>query len=172
MNDIANLCERVGAHVDNVRKGIGTDTRIGSKFLYAGCGYGGYCSPKDVKALMHTGIDNDYHIEVIEAVERVNEKQKSIVYDRAKSESILILLLWRNANFVLAIPSYFVKNIYDAADGTDVIALMTEWHQFRMPSWNVIRKVLTGNVIIDGRNINDRQELEEQFFVYTRIGEK
>ena len=82
MNDIANLCERVGANVDNVRRGIGTDSRIGSKFLYAGCGYGGSCFPKDVKALMHTGIDNDYHMEVIEAVERVNEKQKSIVYDK------------------------------------------------------------------------------------------
>ena len=82
MNDIANLCERVGANVDSVRKGIGTDSRIGSKFLYAGCGYGGSCFPKDVKALVHTGLDNDYHMEVIEAVERVNEKQKSIVYDK------------------------------------------------------------------------------------------
>ena len=82
MNDIANLCERVGANVDSVRKGIGTDSRIGSKFLYAGCGYGGSCFPKDVKALVHTGLDNEYHMEVIEAVERVNEKQKSIVYDK------------------------------------------------------------------------------------------
>ena len=82
MNDIANLCERVGANVDSVRKGIGTDSRIGSKFLYAGCGYGGSCFPKDVKALVHTGLENEYHMEVIEAVERVNEKQKSIVYDK------------------------------------------------------------------------------------------
>ena len=63
-------------------KGIGTDSRIGSKFLYAGCGYGGSCFPKDVKALVHTGLDNEYHMEVIKAVERVNEKQKSIVYDK------------------------------------------------------------------------------------------
>ena len=82
MNDIANLCERVGANVDSVRKGIGTDTRIGTKFLYAGCGYGGSCFPKDVKALLHTGLDHGYHMEVIEAVERVNERQKSIVYDK------------------------------------------------------------------------------------------
>ena len=79
MNDIANLCERVGANVDHVRKGIGADVRIGQKFLYAGCGYGGSCFPKDVKALIHTGIDNGYHMEVIEAVERVNEYQKSVV---------------------------------------------------------------------------------------------
>lgn len=66
----------------------------------------------------------------------------------------------------------YCKNMYDAADGADVFALMTEWRQFRMPSWNVIKKVMTGNVIIDGRNIYDRQELEELGFVYSRIGEK
>ena len=82
MNDIANLCERVGANVDYVRKGMGTDSRIGSRFLYAGCGYGGSCFPKDVKALVHTGIENGYRMQVIEAVEAVNEKQKYIVYEK------------------------------------------------------------------------------------------
>ena len=214
MNDIANLCERVGANVDSVRKGIGTDTRIGSKFLYAGCGYGGSCFPKDVKALMHTGIDNDYHMEVIEAVERVNEKQKSIVYDKilkalgdVKGKTIAIIGLafkpdtddMREAPALVVIDKLlkdgatvrvfdpiamdecqrrigdavtYCKNMYDAADGADVFALMTEWRQFRMPSWNVIKKVMAGNVVIDGRNIYDRQELEEQGFIYTRIGEK
>ena len=214
MNDIANLCERVGANVDSVRKGIGTDTRIGSKFLYAGCGYGGSCFPKDVKALMHTGIDNDYHMEVIEAVERVNEKQKSIVYDKiikaagdVKGKTIAILGLafkpetddMREAPALVVIDKLlndgatirvfdpvamdeckrrigdavvYAKNMYDAADGADVFALMTEWRQFRMPSWNVIKKVMTGNIVVDGRNIYDRQELKEQGFVYTRIGEK
>ena len=214
MNDIANLCERVGANVDSVRKGIGTDSRIGSKFLYAGCGYGGSCFPKDVKALVHTGLDNEYHMEVIEAVERVNEKQKSIVYDKiikavgdVKGKTIAILGLafkpetddMREAPALVVIDKLlkdgatvrvfdpiameeckrrigdvvtYCKNMYDAADGADVFALMTEWHQFRMPSWNVIRKVMTGNVIVDGRNIYDRQELEEQGFIYTRIGEK
>ena len=214
MNDIANLCERVGANVDSVRKGIGTDSRIGSKFLYAGCGYGGSCFPKDVKALVHTGMDNDYHMEVIEAVESVNEKQKSIVYDKiikavgdVKGKTIAILGLafkpetddMREAPALVVIEKLladgatvrvfdpiamdeckrrigdtvtYCKNMYDAADGADVFALMTEWRQFRMPSWNVIQKVMTGNVIVDGRNIYDRQELEEQGFVYTRIGEK
>ncbi len=79
MNDIANLCERVGANVDNVRKGMGADSRIGNRFLYAGCGYGGSCFPKDVKALLHTGVENGYHMRVIEAVEAVNEEQKNIV---------------------------------------------------------------------------------------------
>ena len=214
MNDIANLCERVGANVDSVRKGIGTDTRIGSKFLYAGCGYGGSCFPKDVKALLHTGLDNGYHMEVIEAVERVNEKQKSIVYDKiikavgsVKGKTIAIIGLafkpetddMREAPSLVVIDKLlkdgatvrvfdpvameeckrrigdvvtYCKNIYDAADGADVFALMTEWRQFRMPSWNVVQKVMTGNVIIDGRNIYDRQELEELGFTYTRIGEK
>ena len=214
MNDIANLCERVGANVDSVRKGIGSDSRIGTKFLYAGCGYGGSCFPKDVKALVHAGMDNDYHMEVIEAVERVNEKQKSIVYDKiiktagdVKGKTVAIIGLafkpetddMREAPALVVIDKLlhdgatvrvfdpvamdeckrrigdvvtYCKNMYDAADGADVFALMTEWHQFRMPSWNVIKKVMTGNVVVDGRNIYDRQELEENGFTYTRIGEK
>jgi len=214
MNDIANLCERVGANVDSVRKGIGTDTRIGTKFLYAGCGYGGSCFPKDVKALLHTGLDHGYHMEVIEAVERVNERQKSIVYDKmvaavgslaGKTVAIVGLSFKPETDDMREAPALVVidrllkdgatvrvfdpiamdecrrrigdsvtycKNMYDAADGADVFALMTEWRQFRMPSWNVIKKVMTGNVIIDGRNIYDRQELEELGFIYSRIGEK
>lgn len=214
MNDVANLCELVGANVDSVRKGIGSDSRIGSKFLYAGCGYGGSCFPKDVKALVHTGMDNDYHMEVIEAVERVNEKQKSIVYDKiiktagdVKGKTIAVVGLafkpetddMREAPALVVIDKLlkdgatvrvfdpvamdeckrrigdvvtYCKNMYDAADGADVFALMTEWHQFRMPSWNVIKKVMVGNLVVDGRNIYNRQELEENSFVYTRIGEK
>ena len=227
MNDIANLCERVGANVDSVRKGIGTDSRIGTKFLYAGCGYGGSCFPKDVKALVHTGLENGYHMEVIEAVERVNERQKSIVYDKilqtlssasgcatatsstspVKGKTIAILGLafkpetddMREAPALVVIDKLlkdgatvrvfdpiameeckrrigdsvtYCKNMYDAADGADVFALMTEWRQFRMPSWNVIQKVMNGNVIVDGRNIYDRHELEEIGFLYKRIGEQ
>ena len=80
MNDIANLCELVGADVNMVRKGIGSDTRIGKKFLYAGCGYGGSCFPKDVKALIRTAADNGYNMRVLQAVEEVNADQKSILY--------------------------------------------------------------------------------------------
>ncbi len=82
MNDIANLCERVGAHVDMVRKGIGMDQRIGPKFLYAGCGYGGSCFPKDVKALMATATQHGYKMDVLEAVERVNAKQKTVLFQK------------------------------------------------------------------------------------------
>lgn len=82
MNDIANLCELVGADVNMVRKGIGSDTRIGRKFLYAGCGYGGSCFPKDVKALIKTAEKKGYDMRVLKAVEEVNEKQKSILFDK------------------------------------------------------------------------------------------
>ena len=213
MNDIANLCERVGADVDAVRMGIGADTRIGRKFLYAGCGYGGSCFPKDVKALIHTGIENDYHMEVIEAVERVNERQKNIVFDKIKSQipdlkdkviAILGLSFKPETDDMRESPSLVVINkllsegakirvfdpvamdeckrrlgdkvtyctsMYDATDGADVFTLMTEWRQFRMPSWNVIKKVMRGNLIVDGRNIYNRSELEELGFKYCRIGE-
>ena len=80
MNDIANLCERVGADVNMVRKGIGSDVRIGHRFLYPGCGYGGSCFPKDVKALVKTAADHGYPMRILQAVEEVNEAQKSILY--------------------------------------------------------------------------------------------
>ena len=82
MNDIANLCELVGADVNMVRKGIGSDTRIGKKFLYAGCGYGGSCFPKDVKALIKTAADNGYNLRVLQAVEEVNNDQKLVLYQK------------------------------------------------------------------------------------------
>ena len=82
MNDIANLCELVGADVNMVRKGIGSDTRIGKKFLYAGCGYGGSCFPKDVKALIKTAEKSGYPMRVLKAVEEVNESQKSILFNK------------------------------------------------------------------------------------------
>ncbi len=214
MNDIANLCERVGANVDSVRRGIGTDTRIGAKFLYAGCGYGGSCFPKDVKALVRTGIEHGYNMRVIEAVEQVNEQQKSIVFTKlntmlgdVKGKCVAILGLafkpetddMREAPSLIVIEKLlaagaivrvfdpiamseckrrigdvvtYCKDLYDAVDGADALALMTEWRQFRMPSWNVVQKVMAGNVVVDGRNIYSREELEGIGFVYTRIGER
>lgn len=80
MNEIANLCEITGADVNMVRKGIGADSRIGSKFLYAGCGYGGSCFPKDIKALINTAKENGYRMRVVEAVEDVNEYQKNVLF--------------------------------------------------------------------------------------------
>jgi UDPglucose 6-dehydrogenase len=85
MNDIANLCEIVGADINNVRKGIGSDSRIGDKFLYAGTGYGGSCFPKDVKALIKTADQNKYNLRILKAVEDVNESQKSVLYNKLYS---------------------------------------------------------------------------------------
>lgn len=214
MNDIANLCELVGADVDKVRAGIGSDDRIGKKFLYAGCGYGGSCFPKDVKALVRTGVENGYHLEVIEAVERVNERQKSVVFDKilrgmsgnlaGSTVAVLGLSFKPETDDMREAPSLVVidkllaagahvrvfdpiamdecrrrlgdrvdycRNLYDAASGADVLALMTEWRQFRMPSWTEIRRVMKGRLVVDGRNIYNRAELEALGFTYDRIGQ-
>lgn len=215
MNDIANLCERVGANVDHVRKGMGTDSRIGSRFLYAGCGYGGSCFPKDVKALVHTGIENGYHMQVIEAVEAVNEKQKYIVFDKLKeafngnlnSKTIAIWGLafkpetddMREAPALVVIKQLleagatvkvfdpiameeckrrigdvvtYCKDMYEAVIDADAVALLTEWKQFRIPSWAIIHRAMKNHVVVDGRNIYDGEELKEMGFTYSRIGQK
>lgn len=212
MNDIANLCELVGADVNMVRKGIGTDARIGNKFLYAGCGYGGSCFPKDVKALIHTGKEHGYKMRIIEAVEEVNELQKSIVFrklkdalgnlkgrrigmwglafkpetdDMREAPALVVIekLLEAGATVVaydpVAVPEArrrlgdrieYALDMYDTAVDADAIALMTEWKQFRVPSWNVLHKVMRGNIIVDGRNIYDPAELAEEGFEYHCIG--
>ncbi len=212
MNDIANLCELVGADVNMVRKGIGTDARIGNKFLYAGCGYGGSCFPNDVKALIHTGKEHGYKMRIIEAVEEVNELQKSIVFrklkdalgnlkgrrigmwglafkpetdDMREAPALVVIekLLEAGATVVaydpVAVPEArrrlgdrieYALDMYDTAVDADAIALMTEWKQFRVPSWNVLHKVMRGNIIVDGRNIYDPAELAEEGFEYHCIG--
>jgi UDPglucose 6-dehydrogenase len=215
MNDIANLCERVGANVDNVRKGMGSDPRIGKHFLYAGCGYGGSCFPKDVKALAHTGIENGYPMRIIEAVEAVNEAQKNIVFEkllRAFDGDLRgkVIAMWglsfkpetddmREAPSLVVIEKLieagavvhaydpiameethrkigdkitYCKDMYEAVIDADALALLTEWKQFRMPSWSIIRKAMRNHVVVDGRNIYDPKELQDNGFTYSRIGLK
>ena len=213
MNDIANLCELVGADVDQVRRGLGTDARIGSKFLYAGCGYGGSCFPKDVKALISIGKQNGYKMSVIEAVESVNEYQKSIVFnklnnllncellnktvaiwglsfkpetdDMREAPSLIVIdkLIESGANVNVYDPVSmdeakrklgdkvcYCKDMYDATVDADALILLTEWKQFRIPSWKVVRKAMKGNIVVDGRNIYDPIEVEAEGFVYAGIG--
>ena len=214
MNDIANLCELVGANVNMVRAGIGSDTRIGRKFLYPGCGYGGSCFPKDVKALIKTASDNGYEMEVLKAVERVNEQQKLILFkklqqvfagqslkgktialwglafkpetdDMRESTALVIIDLLRRADCNIRVYDpiamdeckrrvgdvvTYCKDMYDAVLDADALLLLTEWKEFRLPSWEVIAKAMKQSVVIDGRNIYDSEELKEAGFKYLCIG--
>lgn len=213
MNDIANLCELVGADVNMVRKGIGTDSRIGNKFLYPGCGYGGSCFPKDVKALIKTAELNGYDMRVLRAVEDVNEHQKSILFEKLQryfdnqldGKTIAIWGLsfkpetddMREATSLVMIKKLlqsgchvkvydpiamteckrrigeeveYAPDMYDAVLDADAMVLLTEWKQFRMPSWGVIKKAMRQLVIFDGRNIYDALEMNELGFVYHCIG--
>ena len=213
MNDIANLCEQVGADVNMVRKGVGSDTRIGKKFLYAGCGYGGSCFPKDVKALIKTAEQNGCEMKVLKAVEEVNEKQKSILFEKlqrhyAGSLKGRTIALWglafkpetddmREAPALVLIDKLTgsgcmvkvydpiamgeckrrigdkvidCKDMYDAVVDADALLLVTEWKEFRMPSFAVLEKTMAGKVIVDGRNIYDKEEVAEHGFVYYKIG--
>lgn len=213
MNDIANLCELVGADVNMVRKGIGTDSRIGSKFLYAGCGYGGSCFPKDVKALIKTAEKSGYDMKVLKAVEEVNEKQKCVLFeklDRYYGEELKgkTIALWglafkaetddmREATSLITINKLleagctvkvydpvamnecrrrigdkviYAKDMYDAVLDADAMLLVTEWKQFRLPSWGVIHKSMKHPLVIDGRNIYDPEEMKGNGFEYLCIG--
>lgn len=214
MNDIANLCEKVGADVNMVRKGIGSDTRIGRKFLYAGCGYGGSCFPKDVKALIRTAEQNGYEMKVLKAVEEVNEKQKSILFEKLQKHydgnlKGKTIALWglafkpetddmREAPALVVIDRlleagatvraydpvaanesrrrlgeervYHAASMYEAAEGADAVALITEWKQFRMPDWTLLRSAMRDNIIVDGRNILDKEEALNAGFRYYGIG--
>jgi UDPglucose 6-dehydrogenase len=207
------LCELTGANVEMVRKGIGSDKRIGMSFLYAGAGYGGSCFPKDVKALARSGEEHGIRMEIIEAVERVNEEQKEIVFKKLlsafngdlKGKTIAIwgLSFKPDTDDMREAPSLAVisklieagavvkafdpvameeskrrvgdfviygKNIYDVAKDADGIALLTEWKQFRLPSWSKLKGLMKGNVVVDGRNIYDKVELEAEGFRYFGIG--
>lgn len=215
MNDIANLCELVGADVNMVRKGIGADSRIGSKFLYPGCGYGGSCFPKDVKALIKTAQKAGYDMRVLRAVEDVNEAQKSVLFNKlaayyggvgnlrgkrialwglafkpetddmreATALVIIRLLTEAGAEVVVYDPVAmdecrrrvgdivtYAKDMYDAVLNADALLMLTEWKQFRMPSWGVIAKTMATPLVIDGRNIYDPAELAEYGFTYKCIG--
>lgn len=213
MNDIANLCELVGADVNMVRRGIGTDMRIGNKFLYPGCGYGGSCFPKDVKALIRTAEENGYQMRVLKAVEEVNAHQKRVLFDKlnrhfngdlkgrkialwglafkpetddmreATSVVLIRLLIEAGAEVTVYDPVamnechrvignqvHYADDMYEAVIGADALLLVTEWKQFRVPNWELLKKTMHTPLIFDGRNIYDRDELETAGFTYYYIG--
>jgi UDPglucose 6-dehydrogenase len=213
MNDIANLCEIMGADVNLVRKGIGTDPRIGNKFIYPGIGYGGSCFPKDVKALVKTAQENGHSMRILQAVEEVNQDQKYVLVkkilkhyggelkgktfaiwglsfkpktdDMREAPSLVIIeaLLKAGANVkaydpvamheaqkMLGDQITYGKDQYDALLDADALVVATEWPEFRSPNFNVIQKLLRNNVIFDGRNIYDLEEMKELNFDYYCIG--
>lgn len=216
INDVANLCQAVGADVNMVRKGIGADSRIGNKFLYPGCGYGGSCFPKDVKALVHSAAQHGCRMEVLEAVERVNDKQKRILFDKlalhfggAEALRGKRIALWglafkpgtddmREAPSLVLISQLkeagaevvaydpvamdeakrrlgtdtiaYASDAYGAVLDADALVLLTEWKEFRLPNWEVVKRAMRGNVVVDGRNIFDAAELRQLGFDYYGIG--
>ena len=192
---------------------IGSDTRIGRKFLYPGIGYGGSCFPKDVKALIKTAEQNGYTMRVLRAVEEVNEAQKSVLFDKLMKQfngelKGKTIALWglafkpetddmREAPGLVLIDKllkagcqvraydpaamdeckrrigdviYYARDMYDAVLDADVLMLITEWKEFRLPSWAVVKKTMNQQIVLDGRNIYDKKEMEELGFIYSCIG--
>ncbi len=213
MNDISNLCEIVGADINAVRKGIGSDSRIGNKFLYPGTGYGGSCFPKDVKALINTGKTNNYSLEIIEAVEKINEKQKNILFNKiykyfdgnlkgrifaiwglsfkphtddmreAPALTVIANLLKEGATINVYDPiamdeakkqlgtSVNYKNEpYEALQDAEALIVITEWPEFRILDYEEIKKRMKNQLIFDGRNIYEPNEMKDFGFTYFSIG--
>ena len=213
MNEVANLCEEVGANVDMVRIGIGSDSRIGKRFLFPGVGYGGSCFPKDVKALAKTAQENNCDFRILQSVMDVNEDQKSILSRRIKNyfgESIAnkTIGIWglafkpntddireapaltiidellkagaqikafdpeamENVKALMGDKIILCDNQYDAIEGTDALAVVTEWNVFRTPDYDRIMSSLREPVVFDGRNVFDPVDMKERGFVYSSIG--
>lgn len=212
MNEIANLCELLGADVNMVRKGIGSDSRIGNKFLYPGVGYGGSCFPKDVKALISTAAQRGYNLKILNAVEEVNNNQKNIPFnkfnehyngeikgkkvaiwglsfkpgtdDMREAPSLVLINQLLNAKCQISVYDpvamdeakkrlggtvKYARDLYDAVLDTEVIFHITEWNEFRIPNWEVIRRSMRPNpVIIDGRNVFGNEV--SSYFKYICIG--
>lgn len=214
MNDVANLCELTGADVNMVRRGIGSDSRIGKNFLYPGAGYGGSCFPKDVRAIIKVAENVGYEMNLLKAVERVNENQKKVLFRKfnshfrsdvvgktvavwglsfkpgtddireAPSINLINSLLEADVDVRVYDPAamieikkifadkiYYANDIYDAANNADALIVPTEWKEFRLPSWNILKKIMRTHLVIDGRNIYNREELSSYGFDYQGIGQ-
>jgi len=215
MNDIANLCDKIGANINDVKNGIGSDPRIGSKFLNAGVGYGGSCFPKDVKALINIGSQFDHPLRILEAVDEINNDQRVILVDKIMQHfgadlTGLKIAIWGltykpNTDDMREAPSIYIidklikagaqitvfdpigmpsaksvihsdvewcQDIYTASQQADAIALVTEWNEFKIPDWSLIKKNMRQHIIFDGRNIYNSQNLKKEGFTYYGIGQK
>lgn len=222
MNELANLCEKTGADVETVRQGMGTDNRIGKRFLFPGIGYGGSCFPKDVQALAKTAEENNYDFKILKAVMKVNEIQKHVLVEKifnyygndlsgkkiaiwglafkpntddireAPALYIIEDLLNAGAEIVAydpeAMPNvqqhfanlqeqqksklHFVDSYYNAIEGADFLAILTEWTEFRTPDFARVKTSLKSPTIFDGRNLYDLEVMEKEGFYYNSIGRK
>ncbi len=212
MNEIANVCELVGADVDQVRRAIGADKRIGTSFLFPGVGYGGSCFPKDVKALIRSASDRGYRFLTLEAVEAVNQAQKERLVEKMRRHfgdlSGRTIALWglafkprtddmREAPAIAVIQRLLAAGAtvraydpeatetarrlfgdrivlcdhgYDALEGADALAVVTEWNEFREPDFAKMRERLKAPVVFDGRNIYSPEQMRTLGFTYYSIG--
>jgi UDPglucose 6-dehydrogenase len=215
MNEMANLCEKVGADVNAVRRGIGSDPRIGSKFIYPGAGYGGSCFPKDVKALIKMGEEYKFPLKVMTAVDEVNTFQKSILFKKIReyfigslkgkriaiwglsfkpntddmreapaltlieellSEGVSIAaydpVAMKEAKRRLGNSVYLSGDQYEAVKDADALVVVTEWAEFRILNYALLKSQMKGSVVFDGRNIYDSLEMKDKGFDYFGIGRK
>jgi UDPglucose 6-dehydrogenase len=213
MNDLANLCEKVGADIMMVRQGIGSDPRIGNKFIYAGAGYGGSCFPKDVKALIRTAEGLGYSLDIIKAVDAVNERQKEVLFkkimqhfgghlkgmkfgiwgmsfkpntdDMREAPSVVTIgklleagagihaydpVAMKEARLRFGDSVAYGTDSYDVLLDADALVLITEWSEFRVPNFKVMKRIMKQKIIFDGRNIYDPAEVRENGFIYYGIG--
>ena len=213
MNEIANLCEKVGADVDSVRKGMGSDSRIGKRFLFPGVGYGGSCFPKDVQALYKTANQYNYDFKILNSVMNVNAGQKFVLAEKikqyfdydltGKTVGVWGLAFKPNTDDIREAPALYimeellkagakikafdpeamenieaifgdrielVKNQYEAIEGADVLAIITEWSVFRTPDFDKVKSALSKKAIFDGRNLYSLKDMQEKGFYYESIG--
>ena len=213
MNEIANLCEKVGANVDMVRRGMGSDSRIGKRFLFPGVGYGGSCFPKDVQALHKTANQNDYNFKILNSVMDVNTIQKTVLSKKIKDyygddlegKTIAVwgLAFKPNTDDIREAPALYImdelleagakikafdpeamdhirdiygdrieltENQYQAIEGADALAIITEWSVFRTPDFNFMATQMNDSVIFDGRNLYEVSDMMNRDFYYSSIG--
>jgi UDPglucose 6-dehydrogenase len=213
INEMANLCDRLGADINDVRKGIGHDQRIGFQFLFPGPGYGGSCFPKDVEAIIAMGRRTELPLKLMQAVDEVNDAQKQVLFAKIQKHfgaalSTKTLAVWglafkprtddiREAPALALIDAllgagakvrvhdpeamanvrelygdklYYADRQYGALEGADGLVLVTEWPEFRNPDFEVMKRLLAGRVVFDGRNIYEPRQMEALGFAYYGIG--
>lgn len=215
INEMANLCECVNADINDVRRGIGHDQRIGFSFLFPGVGYGGSCFPKDVRALAAVADANGMETQILDSVDEVNNRQKEVMFSKinkyfdgdlkgktiglwglafkprtddireAPSLNLITSLLeagatvkahdpvaMENVEAIYGDKVEFCKHHYDAAEGSDAIAIITEWNEYRNPDFEYVKTKMNSNVIFDGRNLYNPERMAENGFYYSGIGLK